>query len=189
MCEVPVFYATTDGQTRRIADVLAATLREHGIGSVAIDLAGPDAAAFRWERARGVMLGASVHAGAHQRDAESFVRAHLADLNERPSVFFSVSLSICSKVAREVEAAHTVAEAFPARLGWQPTRVVCLGGRLAYTRYGLVKRFVMRRIARSAGGPTDTSRDHDLTDWIEVRGVAEQLAARLRPVVRSAATA
>ena len=38
MCEVPVFYATTEGQTRRIADYLAMTLCDLGLASAAIDV-------------------------------------------------------------------------------------------------------------------------------------------------------
>ena len=40
-----------------------------------------------------------------------------------------------------------------------------MAGALAYTRYGFLTRFFMRRIAKKEGGPTDTSRDHELTDW------------------------
>jgi menaquinone-dependent protoporphyrinogen oxidase len=180
MCEVPIFYATTDGQTRRIAEAAAATLRQLGIESTALDVASPDAGAFRWEHARAVMVGASLRVGRHQARAERFVRTNLAQLNARPSVFFSVSLSICSAIARDVEAARTIARAFPERVGWRPSRVVCLGGRLAYTKYGWLTRFVMRRIAAKAGGPTDTSRDHELTNWADVDAMARELAVQLR---------
>jgi menaquinone-dependent protoporphyrinogen oxidase len=188
MCEVPVFYATTDGQTRRIAEAAAATLRQLGIDSVALDVAGADAQAFRWDRARAVMLGASLHAGRHQSQAEAFVRAHLSELSDRPSVFFSVSLSICSAIQRDVEAARAIARAFPDQLGWLPTRVVCVGGRLAYTKYGFLKRFIMRRIARKSGGPTDVSRDYELTNWADVDAMTRELATLARPK-RAAVTA
>ena len=36
MCEVPVLYATTEGQTRRIAERLAHHLRERGLDSIAM---------------------------------------------------------------------------------------------------------------------------------------------------------
>ena len=32
-------------------------------------------------------------------------------------------------------------------------------------RYNFLIRFVMKRIARKAGAPTDTSRDYEFTDW------------------------
>jgi menaquinone-dependent protoporphyrinogen oxidase len=185
MCEVPAFYATTEGQTRRIAEALAGHLREAGFDSQAIDVTSDRAASFSWARTRAAVLAASVHGGTHQREAESFVRAHLVEFNQRPCAFLSVSLAICSNVPRDAEAARATADRFPGQLGWQADRVVCVAGRLAYTQYGLLKRFVMRRIAAKSGGSTDTSRDHELTDWGQVRAVAGEIAARLARPRRS----
>jgi menaquinone-dependent protoporphyrinogen oxidase len=187
MSELPVFFATTDGQTRRIAEAFAAHARSLGIDSHAIDVTSPRARGFSWAGVRGVVLAASVHAGAHQPEAEGFVRRNLAELNARPSLFLSVSLAICSKLPHEADAARAIATAFPAHLGWRAGRVVCVGGRLAYTQYGLLKRFVMRRIAAKEGGPTDTSRDHELTDWEQLRTVSSELVGMLQPAARRAA--
>ena len=54
-----------------------------------------------------------------------------------------------------------------------------MGGRLAYTQYGILTRFIMRGIAAKSGGPTDTSRDYEMTDWTQVRNLARDLAAQL----------
>jgi menaquinone-dependent protoporphyrinogen oxidase len=186
MCEVPVFYATSEGQTRRIAQTLASELRAHGVESEAIDIQSPAAETVEWKRARVVIIGASIHAGRHQRQAAAFVRRHLQALNERPAVFMSVSLAIASALPNEVDAARRIAQAFPAELGWRPVRTVCLAGRLAYTQYGWLTRFVMRRIAAKAGGPTDTRRDHELTNWAEVRELAKAIADQIE---RAAAVA
>ena len=61
MCELPVFYATTEGQTRRIAERLAALLHERGLDSRAIDVRSPDARDVDWVAVRAVAVGASVH--------------------------------------------------------------------------------------------------------------------------------
>ena len=187
MSELPVFFSTTDGQTRRIAEAFAAHARFLGVDSHAIDLTSAQAARVSWFRVRGVVLAASVHAGTHQPEAEAFVRRHLAELNVRPSMFLSVSLSICSRLPDEVASARRIAAAFPEHLGWTPAQVVCVAGRLAYTQYGLLKRFVMRRIAVKAGGPADTSRDHEMTDWDQVRAAADDLVRRLEQPARRAA--
>ena len=188
MCDVPVFYATTEGQTRRIADYLATSLRNLGLVGTAIEIGSAEAAVVDWARVKAVAVGASVHGGKHQRQAAAFVSRHLVRLNARPSVFFSVSLSIRSSIPREVDAARAVAEAFPREVGWEPRRVVCLAGRLAYLQYGWLKRFIMRRIAAKSGGPIDTSRDYEFTDWAEVRSVAADVA-RMVPRCSTAAIA
>lgn len=174
-CAVPIFYATTEGQTRRIAVYLADALRTRGVDARAIDLASSDPDYIDWSRVRASIVGASIHGRRHQRAAAAFVRSYAFTLNSRPSAFFSVSLSAASKERREVEAAKHLAVAFPPALGWHPGQVVCFAGRLAYTEYGFVKRFIMRQIARREGGPTDITRDHELTRWDEVERFADEI--------------
>lgn len=179
LCEVPVFYSTTEGQTRRIAKHVAKRLCEAGIESMAIEIASPTADALDWAPVRGAIVGASLHAGTHQRQAAAFVKAHAAELNGVASAFFSVSLSAGSKVAREADAASALAKAFPAAAGWHPDIVACFAGRLAYTQYGFFNRLVMKRIARHEGASTDTSRDHEFTDWGAVNALADGIARKV----------
>ena len=102
-------------------------------------------------------------------------------------MFVSVSLAINSKRPGEPDAARAIARAFPDHLGWNAERVVCVAGRLAYTRYGRIKRFMMRHIAEKEGGPVDTSRDHELTDWAQVRAAASDIVQTVAaPVARAA---
>jgi menaquinone-dependent protoporphyrinogen oxidase len=54
--------------------------------------------------------------------------------------------------------------------------IVCFAGRLAYTKYGFLKRFLMKRIARKEGASTDTSRDHEFTKWSDVEQFAADMA-------------
>ena len=187
MSEVLVFYATTDGHTRRIAEYMATVLREEGLSSRAIEVGSRAADAIDWRDVQAVALTASVHAGHHQPAAEAFARRNLKELSLRPSLFVSVCLSICSAIPDEVAAARRVAAALPERVGWRPMRVAAVAGRLAYTQYGFLKRWIMQRIAAKSGGPTDTTRDHDLTDWQEVRQLALDLAMAGCPVRRRTA--
>jgi menaquinone-dependent protoporphyrinogen oxidase len=181
-CDIPVFYATTEGQTRRIANRLVDAFREKGFVSRAFDVASFDADCIEWERVRAAVVGASLHRSRHQRAAAAFVRQHAADLNARPSAFFSVSLAAASPMPVEREEAARLASGFPAEAGWHPQKVVCVPGRLAYTHYGFLMRFIMKRIARRRGAPTDTSRDYEFTNWDDVRfladGIVRKVAAR-----------
>ena len=178
MIQIPIFFATTEGQTARIAERLAVLLREAGFSSAAIDVASERAKTFDWTPVRAALVGASLHAGHHQAAAAQFVRANLPRLAARPSAFFSVSLSAGSSNPEEVREARRLAQEFCTTLGWTAGRIVPLAGRLAYTKYGWLKRWMMRRIARKEGGPTDTSRDHELTDWTSVASLATEIASR-----------
>jgi menaquinone-dependent protoporphyrinogen oxidase len=179
MCTVPVLYATSEGQTRRIGERLAQTLRERGLSSTAIEVSSAEARAVDWPHVRGAVVAASLHAGRHQRAASEFARAHAAELNAIPSVFVSVSLSAASKNEPERDAARKLADGFATAAGWKPWRVACVAGRLAYTQYGFLTRWFMKRIAKKEGGPTDTSRDHELTDWSAVERLARDLAEQV----------
>ena len=167
-CEAPIFYATTEGQTRRIAERLVEVLADHGIEARAFDMAAPEAAAIDWAHVHGALVGASLHMGRHQRAAALFVHQHAAQLNAIPSAFFSVSLSAASSNPKEVEAARSLAREFPLAHGWTPAMIASLAGRLAYTRYNFLTRLLIKRIARKEGAPTDTSRDYELTNWEKV---------------------
>jgi len=179
-CEVPVFFATSEGQTRRIAEHLVAVLRVRGFESQAIDMAGPDAVLVDWTSVRGAILGASLHMGKHQKAADRFVRRFAAELNRVPSAFFSVSLSAASKNQKEVDAAESLARAFPAARGWTPANVASVAGRLAYREYGFFVRVLIKWIAKKEGAPTDTSRDYELTNWQEVEALAREMTRHIR---------
>jgi menaquinone-dependent protoporphyrinogen oxidase len=180
MCDVPVFYATTEGQTRRIAERIADQIRKHGLDSRAVAIISEEASHIDWSRVRGVALGASVHLGKHQAEAVAFARVHHAPLSAIPSLFFSVSLAAGSKRADEVADVRRIAEQFAVDTGWQPTRIACVAGRLAYSQYNWIVRMLMRRIALREGGSGDTSRDHEYTDWLQVEKLADELAYAVR---------
>jgi menaquinone-dependent protoporphyrinogen oxidase len=62
--------------------------------------------------------------------------------------------------------------------------VKLVAGALPYTRYGWLKRAVMKRIVKRAGGSTDVSRDHEYTDWTDLWDFAVAFSAQFE--VRSA---
>jgi len=176
---VPVFYATTDGHTARIAARLALHLRERGVESEAFDVSSKVGREERdWQRVAGVILCASVHIGGHQRAARRFAARHRERLARVPSLFVSVCLAIRSRRQEDREAAERIADSFGAKTGWRADRTVCVAGCVAYTRYGWLVRLVMRRISAAEGGSTDTSRDHDYTDWEQVERLADEFSKR-----------
>ena len=179
MSDVPVFYATTDGHTRRIAERLVARLRTQGVSSEALDIARGAPDKVNWPDLRGAVVCASLRMGRHQRAAHDLVTAHRDALSAVPSLFVSVSCSAASKNPGEREAARDIAARFLVETRWTPWRFACVGGALAYTRYNAFVRWFMRRIAAKEGGPIDTSRDHDLTDWLAVDRLADDLADQM----------
>lgn len=186
-CDIPVFYATTEGQTRRIAERLVAIFREKGFTSRALDVASSNADYVDWPHVRAALVGASLHAHRHQRAAAAFVREHADDLNIHPSAFFSVSLATASANPAERDEAAQIASKFAERSRWRPNEIVCIAGRLAYTQYGFVTRLIMKRIARSHGMLTDASRDYELTSADDITRLADAVVRLIAAKPRQAA--
>jgi menaquinone-dependent protoporphyrinogen oxidase len=162
-----IAYATTDGMTEIVAERLAAkalTL-SHRVTLINLRSRGITVTPLEFD---GILLGASVHAGGYQRAMKRFVATHLQALNDKPSAFFSVCLAQASKSERERTEGTRIAEQFATGLGWRPLLVQPIAGALRFSRYGLLRRLVMRRIARKELPGIDVSRDHVFTDWKEV---------------------
>ena len=180
LCAVPVFFASSEGQTRRIADRIATLLQREGLDSRPYDMASLGHATLDWSGVRAAVVGASIHVGRHQPAAHAFVSAHVGHLNATPSAFFSVSLAAASQNREEVHKAQELADNFPPACHWHPQTVASLAGRLAYTQYGFFTRLAMKRIARKEGAPTDTSRDYEFTNWDQVDALARELVALVK---------
>jgi menaquinone-dependent protoporphyrinogen oxidase len=88
---VGVFYATREGQTRRIAEHVAEDLGGHGFEVEIRDVR--EKAAISLGRLSAVVLAASVHVDRHESEMVKFVKRHRAELDRLPAAFLSVSLS------------------------------------------------------------------------------------------------
>jgi len=163
-----VLYESSHGQTAKIADAMGVILRERGY-EVVVQRCRASDSDRQIAQADRVIIGSSVHAGRHSGRAAGLIRRAADALNARPSAFFSVSMQASSDEPPQVQQMQQLADTFVAQCGWRPGRTVLFGGGLPYTRYNSLLRFVMKRISKSQGGPTDTSRDHEFTDWDAVR--------------------
>lgn len=179
-----LFFATREGQTRKIAERLATDLRAHGMD---VDLRDVRTVLtpLDWQSYTIVCLTASVHAGRHEREMIEFVRSHRQQLQRLRAVFVSVTLSqagaedphaTVERRGRSAADARRMIDVFVEQTGWKPARTLPVAGALAYTQYNFLVRFFMRRIARAQGAPTDTSRDYEFTDWAAVDRFADDVA-------------
>jgi menaquinone-dependent protoporphyrinogen oxidase len=174
-----VLYASTDGQTARIAERVGGVLSAAGCG---VTLRSADALEAIWEidTHDAVIVGGGVRYGKHPPYLVERVRDSLALITARPNAFFSVSLSAGGPGARPAEATRII-DRFIERTGWQPQECASFAGALRYSRYNAFIRFMMRCIVGMAGGDTDTSRDYEYTDWEAVERFAAAFARRLAP--------
>ena len=176
MVSILLSYATSEGQTAKVAGRMADGLRARGHGVDLLELPAPldpdDLGPYD-----GVIVGGSIHVGRHQPALADFVREHRDGLDARPSAFVQVCLSAAADDPdRRAEATRYVDE-FREATGWEPDLVGVFGGALRFSEYGFVKRALMKRIAADATGDTDTSRDYEYTDWDAVGAFVDEFAA------------
>lgn len=169
MTRVYIPYGTTEGQTAKIAEYIADVIRHHGheaepvqIGHARHGITGDY---------DGVIVGAAIHMGKHDKHIVEFARENRDVLERLPSAFFSVSLAAHG----DAQEAEGYVRRFEQETGWRPSRTARFAGALAYTQYGFLKRHVMKKIAGDKPGNlgTDTSRDYVYTEWDGVRSFTE----------------
>ena len=174
MSRILVVYGTAYGQTQRIARRIVDRLADQG-HTVSMYKGDNLPAHLPLEDFDAFMLAASVIRGRHQRYIHDFARQNAMRLNGAPSAFVSVS----GAAAGSPDQARECVEQFFRQTGWHPAIWDTFAGAMAYTQYGLVLRCIMKRISRRQGGQTDTSRDHEMTDWAAVDRFARRLAEAL----------
>ncbi|WP_114578662.1 flavodoxin domain-containing protein [Saliphagus sp. LR7] len=176
MASILVAYGTGEGQTAKIASRIADVLGDRGHDPTVVDVADKEASIDVGSH-DAVLVGSSIHVGKHGSTIRDFVNDRRDELDACPSGFFQVSLSSATDdLERRAEAAGYV-DAFVEETDWNPERIGLFGGALRYSKYGFLKRLMMKQIAREATGDIDTSRDYEYTDWAEVEAFATDFAA------------
>ncbi len=158
-----VAYATTEGQTRKIARQVADRLVDGGNAVELITLA--DAFDIDLNRFDRVILAASIHIGHYQKELAEFVEAQRESLRSKPSLLLSVSLSAAGHEAEDWRGLERIAEDFETATGWIPGRLLQVAGAYTPSSYDLFRRFIMRRIISSKDPDLDTDADKEYTDW------------------------
>jgi menaquinone-dependent protoporphyrinogen oxidase len=177
MPRILVLYASTHGHTAKIAARIAATLEDDG---ATVDLRPIDGSETVPSDYDAVILGASIHAGHHQRALLKWAEQHHKTLAATPSAFFSVCLTAADDDDESRAATRGYLDDFVERTGWTPSRSTTFAGALQYREYDVATRALMRLLMRRQHHPTDTSQDYDYTDWDAVDRWARELAAAAR---------
>ncbi|MBF9061177.1 protoporphyrinogen oxidase [Rhodobacterales bacterium HKCCSP123] len=171
-----VGYASTQGQTRKIARHVADLLADRGHAAELMAL--EEAEGLEMARFDRAVLAASVHIGHYQASLVNFAETERAWLNAHPVLFLSVSLAAAGHDAEEWRALDGIAADMAEATGWTPSQVVHVAGAYAPSRYDVFTRFTLRRIIAAKDPEADLSKDKEYTDWAALdAAVAAWLAA------------
>jgi len=167
-----VLYATVEGHTRKVARVLAGEFEERSSEVILTNVSDP--AYFDPGNFDAAVLCAPIHVGNYPSQFVQYIQNWKSALTDIPTALVTVSLAINSEHEEERKEAEAYPEKLVRKTGWQPEVYHHAAGALKYVEYDFFKRWMLRRIARSEGGPVDTSRDHELTDWEALKQFARK---------------
>lgn len=179
--KILIVYATTDGQTRKIARFCADHCAD--VGHTAELLSASDADGTEVARFDGVILAGSLHLGSFQQDLIRFASRNLADMKTRPSLFLPVSLSAAGTDAEDWAGLTKCVVAFEAETGWDPSVTEHVAGAFKFSEYDFFKSLAMRWIAHQKGEAMGPDGDREYTDWAKLTAALDgwlQLCASAR---------
>jgi menaquinone-dependent protoporphyrinogen oxidase len=180
-----VAYATTDGQTRKIARFAAdrLTTQGHSVELLHVE----DADGLSLDRFDAAILAGSLHAGGYQKSLARYVSSAKVDLASLPTLFLAVSLSAAGQDKDDWAGLHRCLADFETDTGWTPGRVEHVAGAFRFSEYDFFRAWAMRRIADMKGETVEPGKDKEYTDWAALGRALDTWAAGLTPRVKGAA--
>jgi menaquinone-dependent protoporphyrinogen oxidase len=174
-----LYYATHDGQSRRIAEHISRRLIECEIPAPPHDLAVTRPAPEDLTSASVIVLVAAVRYGRHLREADRFLSAYKSLKSPPLLAFASVNLT-ARKPAKTTAEGNAYLRKIIARYRLAPALAIAFAGRLDYQRYGWLDRQIIRFIMLLTRGPTDPNTCVEYTSWPAV----DEFAARIVDLLR-----
>ncbi len=182
MEKILIVYASKQGQTQKIAEVIAKHLQNDGRRT---DVRNIDDIPhiFEIKEYDGIIVGAGVHAAGYASNLSKWIKSNHHILSLKPTAFYSVCLGILQHSQKVKDEEEKVKQNLFDETGWYPDSSTIFAGALQYSKYNWLLKKVMHGIAQKAGVETDMSKDYEYTDWNEVREFANHFNCLIGPKV------
>lgn len=176
MKKLLIIYATTEGQTAKIVLHLEKRAISSGVEVTAYNVIEYPPSPKAYDM---VILAGSVHMMKYQDALIHYATKHAGELNAMPNAFVSVSMAAAHFDEETHQETDKWVAGFEQHTGWKPQQVEHVAGALKYVEYNWLKRMVMREIARRTGESTDTTQDHEYTDWNQLDRFMDGFVSRV----------
>ncbi len=172
--KILIAYATTDGQTLKIAEFMAERIRQAGHEAELFDTNSrrDDVDLDQFDK---VIVAGSVHQLKHQKCLEIFVFAKREKLEAMPSMFVSVSLASAFPDAHYQAVEYC--ERFVSDTGWKPDKVAYVAGAVRHEDYGYFREQILEHLVLEGAHYDDLVDDHEFTDWQAVGEAVQSFLA------------
>ena len=166
-----VIYSTTDGHTKKICDHIASILNDSSHTKLISLNQAFDENLMMFDM---IVIGASIRYGKHKKELYEFIRKNRRTLEKTETCFFSVN-AVARKSEKNLPSTNPYMKKFLKQSGWIPDHTEVFAGEIDYKKYKFFDKHIIRFIMWLTGGPTDTSRKYDFTNWDNVQLFADRL--------------
>ncbi len=173
--KVLILYASTHGQTEKIASQLGVTMALCDLQVMTRNLRDSDHEDPK--RYDAVVLTECVHAGHHQREIVNWLRRNIESVKSRPNAFVSVSLSSAEddEEVRAEPIEHI--DDFTRDTRWSPDHTAPVAAALLHREPKPFRRILTKLHVKKDGQPANTREDYEYTDWEALTRFGQEIAA------------
>ena len=171
---IGIYFSSKHRQTEKIAHFLGECFTSRGWDVYVTDLKHGAAGTPEVGNFSAVLIGAPMYMHRYPKAVREFIAENRTELMALPSTgFFSACLTATPGTHEAYLESLGPVRRFLDEVSWTPDWIASFPGALNYREYNPLMRRIMRNISRKEGGPTDTSRDFELTRWEEVSRFAQ----------------
>ena len=165
-------YSTTDGQTKKICDVIKENLsNKNPIQICTVD----EAINLDINNYDQIILGASIRYGNYKSNLFKFIKNNREILDTKKNAFFSVNV-VARKKEKSTPDTNPYIKKFLKKTKWRPKKIQVFAGKVDYPNYGFFNKLVIKFIMFITKGPTDTSQSYEFTNWEKVKEFSRELS-------------
>lgn len=172
---IAIYFASHDGQTRKIVDRLAEHLSTRGVSATIADLTTGVPPVID-VTANIVLLASAIRYGFHLPAARRFLAQLRTEVPEDRMAMISVNLT-ARKPGRQTAEGNVYLRSWLKRTGLRPAFAAAVAGRLDYPAYRWFDRMMIQAIMTLSGGPTNPATVIEYTDWAALEELSDRLAA------------
>ncbi|AUZ05102.2 MULTISPECIES: menaquinone-dependent protoporphyrinogen IX dehydrogenase [Vitreoscilla] len=167
---IVVLYSSRFGQTLKIAHALQSQWQQ---ASCKVDLFNIEQTpTLDWDAYDVIVIGASIRYGHYAKAVHRFIDTHTEILNQKPSYFYSVSI-LAAKAEKSTFATHPYTQKLFANCSWQPQHIAIFAGELAYRKYHIVDKYLMKLVMSFNKNVSSDVQEMEFTDWEKVKQLGE----------------
>ncbi len=173
MQKILIIFGSEEGQTEKVAEFIANRLRKHN-HEVDVYKGNRLPKTFSINSYNAIIVAGSVHKLKYQKYIVEFASKYHAALDSVPSAFVSVSMAEAQGGFQQEWFDNFIDDT-----GWKPKKFASFAGALMYRKYNFIVRSLIKKFAEKGGLNTDTSRNHEYTDWEAVARFADEFGNSL----------